>query len=178
MDRFIVKVNQKDLSNDPIIINPLQENINILKTNVNQTINWYHISMKMAADQHEFAAMVYLYDCLKKINEKPPDSIYKIIERLHSKTLPENNNIIVPFSSDRKLKPRRRIHKIIKGLYYSDNYQNTEKYMNKAIHFINQNVNYPKNKIELIKAIKAECNCTDKESRYIITRLKRKKLIN
>ena len=199
MDRFVIKINNKDSNdtndannnddllnnenlqtNNPISqnINPLQERINQLKSSPNQSISWYKETLEQCTRNKEFAACVYVYDCLKQINQTPPPFIYQTIEKLHSKTLPENNTIALPYNPNKTLQPRRRIHKIIKGFYYSDNYKAVEKYMPQAIEFIHKNQQVDKkNKIVLIKKIKEICKCSEKDAGYIVTKLKRSSVI-
>ena len=74
----------------------------------------------------------------------------------------------------KKLQPRRRIHKIMKGYNYSENYNNALQHMDKVKNYIKLNPHvkeYPR--IKLAKNIAKNCNITFNESRYIITNLKK-----
>ena len=71
----------------------------------------------------EMEATVFIYDHMIFNNVKPDSDTYDLINRLHSKTIYENNKIYIKKSLKKKLKPRRRIHKIMKGYNYSENYQ-------------------------------------------------------
>ena len=73
------------------------------------------------------------------------EEVYNIIKRLHHKTLPENNTIHIP-SNTRQLQPRRRIHKIIKGYDYSDNYNEALEFTDIIKNCIN---NHPELKSEM-----------------------------
>ena len=95
----------------------LQQKINDLleKKVVNLSYEFYKSLITAAVNQKEFAATVFLFDHMKSNNLKPNDDIYTIINKLHSKTLPESKKIKLPINTQKTLQPRRRIHKIMKG---------------------------------------------------------------
>ncbi len=85
-------------------------------------------------------AVVYLYDNMIKNKIKPNEYTFKLINRLHSKTIKENNKIYIKnLDRTNKLQPRRRIHKIMKGHNYSAKYNNAKKYETKVIEFLDNN---------------------------------------
>ena len=78
-------------------------------------------------------AVVYVYDKIKSHGLTPSKETFKIIDPLHSKTIPENKNLLVPKELGKKtLAPRRRIHKIMKGHNYTDKHTEAMKYVEKV----------------------------------------------
>ena len=128
--------------------------------------------------KYEMAAVVFLYDHMKKNGIEPSEETFKLIDKLHSKKCPENNNIIIPNQNVGKLKPRRRIHKIMKGHNYSSNYQAALEHLDSVKEYITQNpdVKYY-SRIKLAKHLSKKCNITFNDARYIITNLKRTKFL-
>ena len=184
MDRFVI---QTSINTDIIIddtikeINDescLQNRIDLLCKNTSKNYDWFLDTLRMCVEQHEFAACVFVYDKYKKLNNNPPNEIYDIISKLHSKTLPESSTISLPHNPN-SLAPRRRIHKIIKGYNYTDAYRSIEKYIDSAKEFINKNKNLnTRDRIELSRKISKHCQCKEKEARLIVTKLKRINFIN
>ena len=76
-------------------------------------LNEYNSLIYKCVSIYEMTAVVFLYDHMKKNGIEPSEETFKLINKLHSKKCPENNNIIIPNQNVGKLKPRRRIHKII-----------------------------------------------------------------
>ena len=138
----------------------------------------YNRLIKDCVNRYEMAAVVFLYDDMKSKNINPDKYTYTLIDKLHSKTIPESNEIYIKNQNVGKLKPRRRIHKIMKGYYYSDNYNSALKNLDKVKDYLNNNPaikNY--NKIKLAKNISKQCNINLRDARYIITNLKRTKFL-
>ena len=68
----------------------------------------YHQLLERCVQAHEFAATVYVYDHLLAKGLKPEKETFQIIERLHSKTLPEKNTIYLKPDGKKKLQPREK----------------------------------------------------------------------
>jgi hypothetical protein len=127
----------------------------------------------------EMEATVFIYDHMIFNNVKPDSDTYDLINRLHSKTIYENNKIYIKKSLKKKLKPRRRIHKIMKGYNYSENYQEALIHLDIVKKYLNENPNLKsiQNKIKLAKNISKNCGISIKNARYIITNLKKTKFL-
>ena len=153
----------------------LQEEINVLylrKTGI--SLDHYNNLLRQCVANNEFAATVFVYDHLLKSGIKAIDDTFTIIEKLHSKTIPENNKIVLKPSNEKHLAPRRRIHKIIKGHNYSGNYESAKLYQSKVKAFLDLNIDLKSQpRIKLANDISKGCNITFNEARYIITSLKR-----
>ena len=156
----------------------LQQNIdNIINNNKILSLEDYNNLLSKCVLKNEFAAAVYIYDIIKK-NTKPDKITYSILDKLHSKTIPINNKLNVPVQPN-SLNPRRRIHKIMKGYYYSEKYNNDNK-KNEIIKNIinkNQNILNITNRIKMAKEIKKKTDLRLEDIRLIITHLKRTKFI-
>jgi hypothetical protein len=158
----------------------LQDNINVLlSSQKNITMVEYILLMKECVDDREFKAAVFVYDHILSNKLKPPKDIYDLLDKLHSKTLKNNDTIIIQ-SSGRSLDPRRRIHKIMKGYNYSDNYTNALQHLDKVKVYLNSTKDVPsiENKNKLAKHISVNCNICIKDAKYIVTNLKRTKFFN
>ena len=156
-------------------INDLQQAINILylpKTCI--SLEHYHTILRQCVMANEFAATVFVYDHLANSCFTATDKTFKIIEPLHSKTLPENKKLELKAELKKQLAPRRRIHKIMKGYYYSTNYENAKIYVPKVKAFLSINKEFKDQpRIKLAKTISKGCNISFNEARYLITSLKR-----
>ena len=141
-------------------------------------LDQYNELIKKCAGEYEMSAVVFLYDNMKLNGIKPNKETFENINKLHSKKCPENNSIIIPNQNIGKLKPRRRIHKIMKGYNYSSNYQKALEHIDIVKEYItmNPNVKYY-SRIKLAKNISKKCNITFNDARYIITNLKRTKFL-
>ncbi len=128
--------------------------------------------------QQEFKAAVFIYDHIKSNNIKPTKEVYHLIEKLHSKTLKNNDTLIIP-TTGKHLDPRRRIHKIIKGYNYSSNYNSALQHIDAVKDYLIKNKanDMPsiENKNKLAKYISNNCNINIKDAKYIVTNLKRTK---
>ena len=139
----------------------------------------YNNLINKCVEFNEMAAVVYLYDRMKTQGIKPTEYTFTLIDKLHSKTCKESNIIYIKNQNVNKLAPRRRIHKIMKGYNYSDNYNNALKHLDKVKNVINLNPNIKTyGRIKLAKTLQKECDITFNEARYIITNLKRTKFLN
>ena len=143
------------------------------------TLEQYNNLIKSCVNNYEMAAVVFIYDHMKNNNTSPNDETYNLISKLHSKTVQENNEIYIKNQNVDKLQPRRRIHKIIKGYNYSDNYKNALIHLDKVKTYLDNNPDiklYPR--IKLANTISKKCSITLNDARYIITNLKKTKFIN
>ena len=145
----------------------------------NKTLSYYNNLIDSCTKYNEMEAVVYLYDNMIKNKIKPNKRTYALINRLHSKTIKENNKIYVKnLDRTKRLQPRRRIHKIMKGYNYSEKYNNAKKYESKVIEFLDNNIDFKNmvsQRIKLAKIISKNCNISFNDARFIITSLKRKK---
>jgi pentatricopeptide repeat protein len=155
------------------------ENIDNYK---NKSLSYYNNLIDNCTKYNEMEAVVYLYDHMIKNNIKPNEETYKSINRLHSKTIKENNQIYIKnLNRTKRLAPRRRIHKIMKGHLYSAKYNNAKKHEEKVRQFLDNNNQYKmiiKQRIKLAKIISKNCNIPFNDARFIITSLKRQKYFN
>lgn len=158
----------------------LQYKINSLyEPNSKLSLYNYNTLIKQCVNNKEFGATVFVYDHMIKNGVKPNEFTFKTIERLHSKTLPENNNIQLKWDGKTRLQPRRRIHKIIKGHKYSDNYNNALLHLDKIKKYLDDNPELKSiHKDKLAKNLNNNCDITIKDAKYIITNLKRTKYLN
>jgi len=157
----------------------LKEIIHKLYNNKLQlNLNEYNSLLYQCVSNYEMAAVVFLYDHMKSNGIIPNEETFKLIDKLHSKKCTENNSIYIPGQNVGKLKPRRRIHKIMKGHNYSDNYQNALKHLDKVKQYIlkNPDVKYY-SRIKLAKHLSKKCEISFDNARYIITNLKRTKFL-
>ena len=157
----------------------LKEIIHKLYNNKLQlNLNEYNSLLYQCVSNYEMAAVVFLYDKMKLNGIIPNEETFKLIDKLHSKKCPENNNIYIPGQNVGKLKPRRRIHKIMKGHNYSDNYQNALQHLDKVKQYIftNPDVKYY-SRIKFAKHLSKKCEISFDNARYIITNLKRTKFL-
>lgn len=142
------------------------------------SLNQYNNLLKRCVYAHEMAAVVFIYDHMNSNGVKPNEFTFKLIDKLHSKTIKENNEIYIKNQNVGKLKPRRRIHKIMKGHNYSKNYNAALEHLDKVKLYVTENpdVKYL-GRIALAKRISKKCNISFNDARYIITNLKRTKFL-
>ena len=145
---------------------------------ISYSLQEYNDLIKQCVDLYEMTAVVFLYDNMKYHKINPNKDTFHLLNKLHSKTCPENNLIVIKNQDIRKLKPRRRIHKIMKGYNYSDNYSSALKNVDHVKSYI---MSHPEirqyNKIKLAKNISNNCDVTFANAKYIITNLKRTKFL-
>lgn len=157
----------------------LKEKIYALyNTDLIYSLEEYNLLIHACADLYEMNAVVFLYDNMKYHKIIPNNETYTYINKLHSKTCPEKNIIYIRDDGKKKLQPRRRIHKIMKGYNYTENYIDALRHIDKVKNYIKSNPHvkeYPR--IKLAKNIVKNCNISFNESRYIITNLKKTKFL-
>ena len=161
-------------------LNKLQEIVDTMESTkmITLDINEYNTLLNEAILLHEYACVVFIYDYMNHRGIKPNNETYKIIEKGHDKKLIEHTNIKLKEDGIKRLPPKRRIHKIIKGHNYSDQYQSALKYLDIVKNFLNDKEELKKiHKDKLCKEISKNCNITIRESKYTITNLKRTKFI-
>ena len=95
-----------------------QKIYNLYKPGIKLSLNEYNNLIKLCVDINEMAAVVFIYDNMIENKISPDKNTYNLINKLHSKTIRENNEIYIKNQNIGKLNPRRRIHKIIKGYNY------------------------------------------------------------
>jgi hypothetical protein len=153
----------------------LMSKINCLyNLGISYSIQEYNDLIKRCADLYEMSAVVFLYDNMKYHKINPNNDTFQLINKLHSKTCPENNFIVIKDTGVRKLKPRRRIHKIMKGYNYSGALKNAE--LVKSYIMLHPEIRQY-NRIKLAKNISSNCDVTFSDTKYIITNLKRTKFL-
>jgi pentatricopeptide repeat protein len=146
------------------------------------SLNVYNSIIKECVYHKEMEAVVYIYDQIINSGHKPDELTFKLVNKLHSKTIPESNKIHIKYqNSAKRLAPRRRIHKIMKGHNYSDKYNNAKEHEEKVRKFLDENPNYKSQvdkRIKLAKIISKKCNISFNDARFVITALKRKKFFS
>lgn len=144
----------------------------------NLSLLQYNKLIEDCVANYEMAAVVFIYDKMKEKGINPDKNTYNFINKLHSKTVKECNEIHIKNQNVGKLQPRRRIHKIMKGYNYSDNYQNALVHLNKVKEYLNCNEEVKRfPRIKLAKNIEKNCKISFNDARYIITNLKRTKFL-
>jgi pentatricopeptide repeat protein len=152
----------------------LQSEIN----NINKLddINKFNNLLKKCASVYELEAVVYIFDYMKQHKYKPDERTYKILDTLHSKKIEDKSSLIFPTTNKRKLQPKRRIHKIMKGYNYSMALKNKDVVIN---YLTNHEYNYDgkdkKQEKVLINVLKVACKLPVSDIRHILTYLKRQK---
>jgi hypothetical protein len=155
----------------------LQEDINNI--NFKQFfIDDYNNLLDKATKQKEFTTTVFIYDHMIEHNITPNEDTFKLVDRLHSKTVPESNTIRLNLEAKKRLQPRRRIHKIMKGHNYSDKYGNAKQHVPEATELILKNPDYKYyHKIKLAKLLAKQLNIDISIAKVVVTALKRSKLV-
>ena len=145
----------------------------------NTGLEEYNTILKHCTDYKEMAATVYVYDKILDNGLKPNEDTFKLINRLHSKTIPESRKIVINYNDGKsRLQPRRRIHKIMKGHNYGNKYNDAKVHISKVKKFLDENTKYKnliEQRIKLAKIISKECSISFNDARYVITSLKRQK---
>jgi hypothetical protein len=156
----------------------LQQLVNEIN-DTKMTLTDYIFILDIATNQKEMATVVFLYDHMIKNNIKPDEQIFKLIDRLHSKTIPENNTISLQLEPGKRLQPRRRIHKIMKGHNYTGKYDNAKQFVQDASQIILNNPSFKYyHKIKLAKIISKELKIDMNIAKVVVTALKRKGLVS
>jgi hypothetical protein len=135
------------------------------------TLEEYNNILEKATDKNEFRTVVFIYDHMKSNSIVPSDKTYNLINKLHSKTIKENDTIKLPTDGKAKLQPRRRIHKIMKGYNYSDKYSNAKTYLPQVLDLFPKDSKY--NKIEIAKSISKKLSIDMNTAKLIVTAHKR-----
>ena len=150
----------------------LQESIH--KINLIHDIVELNDLMRRCVELYEMTAVIFIYDYMKRNKHDPNEITYRLINKLHSKTVLENSNLIIPDNAKKKLQSRRRIHKIMKGYDYSKALKNKEiiiDYLHKnPYEYDGKNKNHEK---RLCNELKSNCKLSIDEIRHILTYLKR-----
>ena len=158
----------------------LKQDIELLYNPNNKlTIGEYNKLLERCVYFKEMGAVVFIYDTILKNHLKPTKDSFNIIEKLHSKTIPESSKINIRGSNPKALQPRRRIHKIIKGHNYTDNYTQAMVYLESVKNYLNihPEVKSISNRHKLAKNISNHCKISVRNVRYIITKLKRTRFL-
>tara|TARA_Y100000385_G_C12982979_1_gene589297 strand:- start:214 stop:498 length:285 start_codon:yes stop_codon:yes gene_type:complete len=86
-------------------LSDLQNEINKLyDSSYKLTINDYNFLLHNTTKLKEMEATVFIYDHMIINNVKPDSETYNLINRLHSKTIYENNKIYIKKSLKKKIK--------------------------------------------------------------------------
>lgn len=143
------------------------------------TIDEYSNLIRDCVELREFRATIFVYDKIKEMGFVVPDLVYLEIDKLHSKSLKENNNIKLIKDDTRKLEPRRRIHKIMKGYHYSTNYKKALEHKEVVVKYLDSNpdIKSLRDRFKLAKNISNNCKLDIKTVRYVITNLKKTKYL-
>ena len=155
-----------------------QQVYSLYDSNNKLSLEEYNYLIGQCVEKRELAAIVFLYDHMKSKDIPPNKETFNLINRVHSKTVQENNNILIKTLNIRQLKPKRRIHKIMKGHNYSKNYQKALIHIDKVKEYVKNNpdVKYL-DRIHLAKDISKNCKISLIDSRYIVTNLKKTKFL-
>lgn len=130
--------------------------------------------LRQCVTLRDMKAVVYVYDKIKEHGFVPNERVFELINRLHSKTIPEACLLSVPCSGKRSLAPRRRIHKIMKGHQYTAKYQAALEHVQTVKQFINSHPEVTRlGRIALAKTIQKKCHISFNNARFVITNLKR-----
>ena len=71
------------------------------------SLSEYNNLLHACVNAQEFAATVFVYDNMRENKVTPSDQTFSIIEKLHSKTLKENNNIVLKEDIIKKLATKK-----------------------------------------------------------------------
>lgn len=142
---------------------------------INMDLNGYTTLLKECVQRKEMRASVFIYDDMKRCGYTPDEDVYQLLNALHSRDLPENDTLMISPPQKGVLQPRRRIHKIMKGHLYSENYEAAcEEYLKPIIEFLKNNPEKKSlNKDRLIPLITKELGIDKRSVRYVMTKLKR-----
>tara|TARA_Y100000389_G_scaffold163876_1_gene167320 strand:- start:2787 stop:3290 length:504 start_codon:yes stop_codon:yes gene_type:complete len=139
----------------------------------------YHEILSACAMLGEMRACVFVYDHMLSKKIKPTTETINILQKVHSKTVVENDTLLRHSRDTSKLLPRRRIHKIVKGANYSENYNEAcDKYLGSIKEFLETDVSLKQlHKNKLIPRISTELSIPERHVRYVVTKLKRTKYL-
>ena len=130
------------------------------------------------AQRRELRACVLVYDAMV-VRKVPLDRAFVILDTVHSKTVKEQDTLLVGPVDPGKLPAKRRIHKIMKGYHYSANYNAAcNAHLMGITGYLNQHPDLKTlHKDRLGKLLSRECNVPIKDVKYVITKLKRTKFL-
>ena len=140
------------------------------------TLDEFHVLLEECVRNYEMKCVVYIYDTMLSKKIKPTDNTYQIINKLHSKTIKENNSISIPNQNlGTTLQPRRRIHKIMKGYFYKKALLKKDIAISyiKNLDEINYDGKDKKQKNQLCKKIQKNTQLSGSEVNFIIGYLNR-----
>lgn len=141
----------------------------------------YNTLLKQLVQKREMAAVVFVYDMMKKHSVNPTRYTFTLIDKLHSKTIPEGRTITVPQLQRRSLQPRRRIHKIMKGYHYTRRYEQAVREYATVVkaYLRTHSDSVPVHKrIKLAKMLAKKLGMSFDNARFVITHLKRTKFFD
>jgi pentatricopeptide repeat protein len=154
----------------------LQDEIHQLaKTNYQGNLKEYESLMGKCVNKRDFRAAVYVFDKILQHKIVPSETVYLTLEGLHSKSLPESSILEIPSDgmSQRKLAPRRRIHKIIKGWRQKKTNVVVKQYLDKARIFLGENPQYKTlPRLSLARKLEKACHIEFETARRLVTKLK------
>lgn len=135
----------------------------------------YEYLIGQCVAKRDFRAAVYVFDKILEGGVTPSEKVYLTLEKLHSKTLPESSTLAIPSEGlgQRKLAPRRRIHKIIKGWRQRKTNLVVKEYLTQARTFLDKN---PQHKtlprLSLARKLGKACQVDFETARRLVTKLK------
>ena len=133
----------------------------------------YRSLMEKCVNKREFRAAVYVFDKILEEYKTVSEDIYLILERLHSKSLPESSTLVVPSTGKKTLAPRRRIHKIIKGWRQKKTNVIAIQYLAKAKGFLDGNPGHKRlPRLSLARKLEKACHIEFETARRLVTKLK------
>ena len=155
-NRTMKKQDSGDVNHNNVILEQSKDTFQESQTNDSQIHSNTELENNQAKEERYISAKVELNKMIKS----------------SSNSYEELRNHL--YSQKKQLEPRRRIHKIMKGYYYSANYENAKIYVPKVKAFLSINKEFKDQpRIKLAKTISKGCNISFNEARYLITSLKR-----
>jgi hypothetical protein len=139
----------------------------------------YKNLINKATKSFEFEATIFLFDHLKQNKFSPDEEIFQMINRLHKKEIQEKNTITIPGKNEkRKLQPKRRVHKIMKGQLNKESYQEAKNHLPAAKKLLKENPQVKEMKrFKLIDFFVKELKVEKQEAKNLVTALKRAKVL-
>lgn len=138
-----------------------------------------HGVLRECARRRELRACVLVYDYLNGRGLGPDDETYRILDAVHSKSVVERNTLLEGPVEPGKLNPKRRIHKVCKGAAYSASYNAAcDKHLEAVTTYLDSHAELKgMHKDPLSKILSKKCGVSVKEVKYVITKLKRTKIL-
>jgi hypothetical protein len=155
----------------------LQNSIDSIdKTPLN--IEQYKNLINKTTKSFEFEATIFFFDHMKQNKISPDEEIFQMINRLHKKEIQEKNTLKIPNKEKRKLQPKRRIHKIMKGQLNMNSYQEAKNHLPAAKKLLKENPEVKEMKrFKIIDFLAKELKIEKKEAKNLVTALKRAKVL-